>query len=235
MTERTKFCPQCGQEIEEGLGARGLCKDCYKEEETFTEVPKRIEIPQCPHCQAYLYQGDWKRYKGEKELIAEVLSDYDGISRGSFKEIEQGKELELTLTAEKKIDGRELKQKVKSQLIIKKRLCPICQKIESGYYEAIIQLREKESVDAEEDALKFILRENRNNNRKEDFISRVKEVKEGYNLYVSSRKYAEKLLKVLEEAYPLEKKDSRKLVGEKDGQRIYQSVKLARIIGNNNE
>lgn len=235
MATRTKFCPQCGKEIETGLGARGLCAECYKGEEKLAEVPKEITVQRCPGCKSYLYQGKWKEYKGEKELIAKVLSDYDGIEQVSYKELEKGKSFKLTLTAKKNIKDHDLKQKLTTKIKIEKQLCPICQKVENGYYEAIIQLRERGELGLKQEALECILKENKNNSRKEDFVSRVKEVKDGYNLYLSSRKYAERLLKVLEEAYPLEKKDSRQLVGEKDGQRIYQSVKLARILGKNND
>lgn len=231
MMERNKFCPKCGKEIEQGLGARGLCKECYKDEEKIAQVPEKIKISQCPRCDSYLYRGDWKQYEGQKELIAVVLGDYENIEQGSFRESEEEQSLQLTLTAKKKMAGHDVKQKLETEIKIKNRLCPICQKIESGYYEAIIQLRERDGLGAEDDTLEFILNENKGRKEKENFISRVKEVKEGHNLYVSSRKYAEKLLKVLEEAYSLEKKDSRKLVGEKDGQRVYHSVKLARIIG----
>ena len=94
----------------------------------------------------------------------------------------------------------------------------------SLYYEAILQLRP-----ASKEVLDFVL--GKIDERKNTFISKVEELKTGKNLFLSDRKFAMALGKMLKKKYKAEIKLSRTLfsVSKKTGKRLWRVTVCARF------
>ena len=76
----------------------------------------------------------------------------------------------------------------------------------SDYFEAIIQLR-----NPSEELLNFV--ENRVEERENVFVSNIKEVKNGYDIYISDQRYARSMGRKMKKAFKGELKTSRSLYG----------------------
>lgn len=94
----------------------------------------------------------------------------------------------------------------------------------SLYYEAILQLRP-----VSEKVLDFVLK--KINARKDVFISKTVELKTGINLYLSSKKFAMALGKMLKKSFKADIKLSRSLfsISKKTGKRLWRVTVCARF------
>jgi nonsense-mediated mRNA decay protein 3 len=89
---------------------------------------------------------------------------------------------------------------------IRYTLCSKCSKINSEYYEAILQLR-----NPSKEAIKFIENDVKKNKEKGVFITKKEDVKNGIDFYVTSQRYTQSLGKKLNKTFNGELKLSRKL------------------------
>ena len=51
------FCPECGSTDKEMVG--DICIDCFLKDFQMLELPKRIEVQICSHCNSKLEEGKW--------------------------------------------------------------------------------------------------------------------------------------------------------------------------------
>lgn len=238
-------CPSCGEETG-GYGPRSLCRDCYLDEEEILEVPDEIAVERCGHCGRVRLGMEWVEAGDDRVMISEVLDyelDTDNVAAVSFHDSgnspssldranapsssrEDGA-YHLKLMAEKKIGGETFQQELETRIEVESTQCKTCSKFEGGYYEYKIQLRGEHLDDALEDMMERAAEVTARN--RDDFVSDVEEETGGYDIYLSSRKIAEALLRVVREGYDMEEKRSKELIGEEEGQRVYRSVVSARV------
>jgi len=214
------FCPKCGKESD------GLCAECYLEgsQPEF----KKTEINVCS-CGKVYHRGEWvnefeKIIEGlvEKNLI--IPSEID-VEKINF-EISDRNNKRIFLKIY--VFGRYKKEKIETELdaeikVINKT-CKLCGRISGNYYEAVLQLRLDDS-DGLEKVNEIIEDIN------PDFITKIENVKNGIDIYITSQKYAREIENKFK-GVGFNTKTSAKLMGKKEGRdfyRIYISVKPPRF------
>lgn len=201
------FCPRCGKR------SRGICVNCFLEENPIKL--KKIEIPLCS-CGAYYYRGQWNTdLKGflmdiiKRNLILPSEICLDNIK--VIPKIEKGNiSARIHLSGEYK--GEKFIKEIETNIKTEAVKCKKCSRLSSCYYEAILQFRgisdPKSLVDQE-------------------FISGIKRVQGGTNIYITSSKYARQIgSKLNRRGFFV--KESAKLMGRRGGRdlyRIYISIK----------
>lgn len=131
-------------------------------------------------------------------------------------------------TPENRIKIEKAKRSLKlGNLNIKKTICDICQKMSSGYYEGILQLRGKNSSSYSQ-VLKKI---DDDLSKRKEFISKTYEQKDGIDLYMSSNKYLTSLAKKLVARFGGTLKTSKSLfsVDRESSKELYRVTVLIRL------
>ena len=140
--------------------------------------------------------------------------------------------LETALSGQK-IDINSTKQTIfhknnREIIKIKTTLCPTCARASSGYFEGILQLRNKDNKSFDEitDYIDTMIK------CKDDvFISKVTELKNGIDIYLSSNRFLKHISKDIQSRFGGELKTSRKLYSRdhQTGKELYRGTILIRL------
>lgn len=204
------ICPSCGVSNEEVRFSGPFCIRCKP---VHIECPKRAEYQRCSRCGRMRFKGSWAEWneaKIEEDAIAKCRGEF---LRGTYSLPDQ----EATFFVGDKKEMYPLKIKFPVDII--KVICQQCSRQSSGYFEAIIQLRGKQS------SIKRYARLFKKILAKKTFLSKEEEKKEGMDLYVGSSKEVVALLSEL----GMRAKISRKLAGQREGKRLYRTTFLLRF------
>jgi len=184
-------CPLCGRKSEVGL----FCSACYLKKNLKIEVPNVIEISHCKACDTYLLQGRWVKGLSEEDAIERAMSlaiksNINKLDKTGVLKIElSGGDKERTATI--KIIYGESEIEKKTIVRVKDTSCPNCSRMAGGYYEAVLQMRGgvgKSTVDK-------IINKVEQHKDKLSFVSEIRKVPGGYDIYLGSKKSAEKIVK----------------------------------------
>jgi len=196
------FCPRCGRK------SYGLCIDCF-----LGENPVRlrdVKLSLC-NCGNYLYRGHWSKNITDsiERIVEKNLIVPSEIKLKSMRVLPEfkGNRVDLEIWVSGLYKGRDFRKKFDTNIRIEGRECPECSKLGSGYYEAVIQFRTKKPV--------------ADLNLNTRFISKIKKVRGGFDLYITSAKYARQVKKRFDDL-GFQIKESSKLVGKKDGKNAYR-------------
>jgi len=218
--KRKKFCPSCGRITDKLIN--GLCEKCYSKKFLSTlKFPERIEIEICKNCGRVRYRNKLMSLNKAIENILKKHLSLPEVESVNYR-IRDGK-LIISITL------RETKLEKEVQLIFLKTICRECSLEFSKYYETKIQLRGKK--------LELILKEietfleRLRDKERLAFISEMKELKEGIDLYIPSKSIARKIVNFLKKKYKIKTKISRTLWGLESGKRVYKDTILVRIDG----
>ncbi len=185
-------CIKCGSTTPPFIGL--LCLKCYK---PHIKIPKKIEIKQCKKCGRLFFSGKWQ----SKQKLNSFLKSKVKGSDVKRVEIEDNM-YKIYIT-----DDAFVKRKI--PIIFVPSICDTCSKISGGYYEAIVQLRDK-GLRYYNRLLKLL--------NKRTFISKIDD-SNGYDIYVGSSKELFSILSYLKiKHYNV----SKKLYGLKEGKRVYR-------------
>jgi len=204
-----KFCFVCGKKTEELI--EGYCEECYSKETKLIEIPKKFEIIVCSKCDLMKFRNRW--IEGIPEDIirkkVKVLGDDVKIK------IKRNDTYQIIAKGYPE-NSKKLKKEVYDLNVhLNKIVCSICAKRLSGYYEAIIQLRDIDLFD-------YVDEEIRKMNDKSAFY-RVEEVRGGLNIYIGSKGAANKVASLLrKKGYKIKK--TFKLVTKKLGKNVYRTI-----------
>ncbi len=191
-------CVVCGKR-EAVIG--GLCAECYIDKHGLVKLPRKIVLVVCPVC-GRVKAGKWDR-RPESYIKSLVKgAEVEGI------EIREDK---VVLDLRVSVEGRSVIIRREIPVEWKKELCPRCSRMYGGYYEGILQIRGEN--------VKEILR------RAEEVLGedivREEEVKGGVDLRIFSRKKLRSFGRQMKKE-GRDVKESWKLVGEKDGRKVYR-------------
>jgi len=199
-------CPKCG------VPSTGLCPKCYIADHPIGVKP--LKIIECT-CGMVCFQGTWTRDRKQalKTLVEKSIKPPSEINAyvGHVDWEEEAGEMRLKA----QITGRYKKQAFEDELKFsirpKKTTCEACRKQGSGYFEAVLQIRDKDlfiKVDQEQ-------------------LCGMTDVKGGHDIYLISHEYARlKTSELGEKGYLI--KHSKKLFTKRDGKevfRYYYSIK----------
>lgn len=221
---------------------KGVCKQCISDKISLN-VNGTLDITECPKCGSMKVGKKWypdnaKRALSKKLLQMIQVSDHtfekscnpqdirishDGTFTRSVLTLSN--ESFADLTYELNIPTRRLRNS-----------CPTCNKVTGSYYEAVLQIR---TLSAEYDELMERVKDeavrimkNLNMKDPESFISTVKKVPEGLDIYLGKRSDGGKLSKYILDNYLSTMKLSNTLAGVRDGEKFYRftyGVRLAAL------
>ncbi|MBN2013704.1 MAG: hypothetical protein JW778_00845 [Candidatus Altiarchaeota archaeon] len=195
------FCPKCGRK------GRGLCVECFLEEHPIGLKPVRLSLCGCGN---FMYGKSWLKNVRESihGIVERNLELSEGINIKDLKVNPEFKEdrIDLMIQVKGEYNGETFTEVFPSRVRVSKAVCPECNKLRSGYYEAILQLRTKKKPEIEVDS---------------NFVSNVEKVRGGFDLYLTSLQYARQLKKIFRER-GFSVNESSKLYGMKDGKNVYR-------------
>ncbi len=201
-------CPKCGRRADESELIESFCPSCYPAK---IKCPSKLSLKQCKKCGRIFLRGQWVR-EDDEALSSWVVSK----CRGEFEEGEYafGKARFLI-----KKQGGNVYVECFISMEYLPTTCERCSKISGGYYEAVVQLRG--------DPVKIakFLKHFKRAIAKKTFISKEEERHGGVDVYVGSSKA---VLEFISENR-LNAKITSKLVGMKDGKRVYRATVLLRF------
>lgn len=193
-----KVCPRCGATDDQKEFVGPFCIDCFPLK---LKVPREVVIEQCKHCGRIKIRGQWQEGDIWEEVVRHIKGDFS-----SWYVDETGR---LILVFEKQ--GRVIERPVDVRVRIARVLCDRCAGLQRKSWQAKIQLREPA-------ALKLADRIVRKASKRT--WAWKEHLREGVDVFVGDAKEAVRVLNELKLGYKLTKK----LVGMKDGQRVYKST-----------
>jgi NMD protein affecting ribosome stability and mRNA decay len=219
-----KFCPKCGKKAEKLY--EGLCEVCFLSKFSLSKkLPDKITIKQCKFCGKF-FLGN---HSGSIEnLIEAFLQDFlkeEELTSISYRIAEN----KLFLTLNLKINELEKTEEKEVDLIIKRITCQTCAMKNSGYFQAIIQIRAPENLLPEikkeiEDQINYLSQYDNL-----AFISSFQEVKNGFDVFVGSKASAQQVARTLKLKYKAKIKITRKIAGKLKGKKVYRDTILISI------
>jgi len=228
------FCPNCGRASE-----GGLCAQCFLERFALVECPL-LEIKVCPTCDSCFWRGKWM--EGDSLDLATSLvksqvtiNPVAGDVHITFKPelLDKGAvKVHIDVNAVVKCENvsREYDIIVKA----KKESCDRCSRIAGSYYAAIVQVRAEGRFPTAEERSKSkkvaqnMIQQAQKSDRMA-FISNIKELREGIDIYVGSAKVGKQISKRIISEFGGALSESAKLVGHKDGKNQYRISYAVRL------
>jgi NMD protein affecting ribosome stability and mRNA decay len=197
-------CIVCGNLAEIDV----FCSDCWLKNKTLFEI-KDLKIKICKKCGAYFEKNKWIKTKSLEKSIERVVKN-NIKTKNRILEIDIfprkiGNMFSVTISCKGYIPPCK-KPKIENKSIfvkIENSLCENCKKFLGMQYDSVIQLRTKRKINI------------RNIN-----FSRIEKVKNGYDIYFIKKEEAERMIKRLKQ---FKIKKSYKLIGEKQGKKIYRT------------
>ena len=236
------FCPECGSTDKKMVG--DICIDCFLKNFQMIELPKRIEVEICSHCNSRLEEGKWtEEFIPEDEIIYRALERNIEIADEVENEIinleidqMKGTIANCFVEVVGEVEGKQIEETHDCEVKILKTVCPTCSKIQSGYYEAVVQFRaDKREIKVEEyqkaDATVERTLVKQSKKDKLAYCPQIAKLKEGYDYYIGSLKTARKVAENLKEEFGGIIKESPRLISEdkstgKGLYRIWISVRI---------
>jgi len=236
------FCPECGSTDKEMVG--DICIDCFLKEFQMIELPKRIEVQICSHCNSKLEEGKWSdEFIPEEEIIYRALERNikiaDEVENEIINlEIDQIKGTIASCYVEivGEVHGAQIEETHDTEVKILKTVCPTCSKIQSGYYESVIQFRaDNREIKPEEYSLadeiveRTLLKQSKKD--KLAYCPQIARLKEGHDYYIGSFKSGKKVAEALTEEFGGITKECPRLISEdkstgKGLYRVWISVRI---------
>ena len=236
------FFPECGSTDKEMVG--DICIDCFLKEFQMIELPERIEVQICSHCNSKLEEGKWSdEFIPEEEIIYRALERNikiaDEVENEDINlEIDQIKGTIASCYVEVVggVHGTQIDEVHETEVKLLKTVCPTCSKVQSGYYETVIQFRAdsreikpQEYKKADEVVERTLIKQSKKD--KLAYCPQIAKLKEGYDYYIGSFKTGKKVAEALTEEFGGIIKESPRLISEdkstgKGLYRIWISVRI---------
>ena len=236
------FCVECGSTEKKMIG--NICIDCFLKDFQMIEIPERIEVQICSHCNSKLEEGKWsEEYIPEEEIIYRALERNIQIADEVSNEIinleidsMKGTIASCYVEVVGEVYGEQLEETHDSEVKILKTVCPTCSKLQAGYYESVIQFRadsreikKEEYAKADEVVERTLIKQSKKD--KLAYCPQIARLKEGYDYYIGSLKSGRKVAEALKDEFGGVIKESPRLISEdkstgKGLYRIWISVRI---------
>ncbi|NOZ76887.1 MAG: hypothetical protein GXO65_04275 [Euryarchaeota archaeon] len=244
-----RFCPVCGRSTDELVD--NLCRECFLKERDPVEVPERVTGTVCRGCMKHQRHGRWTRLTDDMEEFLRQVAAWEverGIRTGDLaqvdvetkvcdiKETSPGRfviPVEVRVTGMRR--GVEMERAAGVEVEITGVMCPNCSRQAGSYYEAKIQVRGPGGKGVAPETLERIttdigvMVERMGAEDGKGFLTMVKDLKEGRDFYLGSRKVARKIARNLQTTYGGDIKETATQAGQRDGKTLYRSTILLRL------
>jgi len=228
-----KFCPKCGKQDVDFY--EGLCLECYKEENKFTEPPNKIDVETCRKCGYWKYRGEWK--KATQDLLKKFVKDAFETNLFKAKYSVELSEEEVKVNLKGKADFQgliDIEEDYSIPINFEEELCPVCRKIQNKKYKVELQIRRKEDHDEEKfkEVDEFINSDMRRmykrNHKAHAFWQ--KRIQEGKNYYFGYQETANRIKNRLKKRFGLQMKVSTRKAGrDREGKKKANLSYMARV------
>ncbi len=205
-----RICPRCGTSSAARAFVGEICLECSLSGKR-EKWPAKIEIEACQKCGKMRKGKEWKEFHPSlvSALAALAMKGVPGhynYEAGVWEGIwEQG--------------GESAPFSHPLPVLEKKSVCPSCNRMSSGYFEGIIQLR------GDSDKAKKWAEKLSKQISKITFVPKVEEMHGGYDIYIGEKKEVPEILF----HHGFKYLRTEKLAGEKNGKRLYRSTFLIRL------
>ncbi|MBU7013305.1 MAG: hypothetical protein HXS52_09050 [Theionarchaea archaeon] len=176
------MCFQCGKRK---ARIEGLCEPCFLEGQPPLFI-RNLKLSKCKECGA-LHYGSWRDISLEKVVEEHVpVDDFD------YRIEQRDMVVTVSVVARQWFHENQTHafvQQTQFTIHVRPSLCDQCSKMLSGYYQAVLQVRRQDHLLTEEERAlidSIVV----SNLREKDFISQIKERKEGTDFYFSTSKAA---------------------------------------------
>lgn len=210
-----KYCPTCNRSSDDVHFIGEFCEICIKEK-LAKGLPSNVTLEVCKSCGRIRTRDGYA--SPNKESIADAISaGVGGKWKISIKEFDWKR---ADVIFKQEYGDERVKMEKEIEVKVKKPMCIDCYRQTSGYYEAIFQIRGPESKveNIMAKLMKFISTRN-------TFTSRVDELENGYDIYLSDKKVANSFV----EYYELKPGRSYSLYGVKNGKELYRNIYILRL------
>lgn len=206
-----KHCPICNRSSNEVRFFGEFCEFCTRDK-LRSKIPHEIMLVECRRCGRIWVDGEYteKNHRSIENAIKRKIRGYEtrlldytddaAIIELSGEEI-TGLREEIALEHENRTCQRDLRKS-------------------SGYYEAVVQLRGNEVR-----AQRIIKKLNDYLLRREQFISKIEQVENGYDAYASSKKLTSAFIAEIK----LKPTVSYTLYGLRGGKKVYRNTYAIRL------
>ncbi|MDO5848973.1 MAG: 60S ribosomal export protein NMD3 [Methanobrevibacter sp.] len=236
------FCPECGSTDKKMVG--DICIDCFLKDFQMIEIPERIEVTICKHCNSKLEEGKWSESNlPEEEIVYRALErniKINDLVENEIIDLEieqiKGSTAECVVIVYGEVYGTGIEETHDVDVKIIRTACPTCSKIQSGYYESVIQFRadNREIHPEEYEKADKIVARTLNKQYKKDklaYCPQIAKLKEGHDYYIGSLKTGRKVANALKDEFGGIIKESPRLISEdkstgKGLYRIWISVRI---------
>jgi nonsense-mediated mRNA decay protein 3 len=198
------MCYHCGKKK---AAIKGLCEPCFLEKQPPLRI-KNVKVLTCKECGAFFFES-WKDVP-----LSEIIKEY--INRECDITLkDHGQTVAVSVVTSQILHKKQthpLVQEATFLVYLKESLCTQCAKMISGYYQAVLQVRRQNHVltNTERATAATIVTTSL---RETDFISRIKERKEGTDFYFSTTKAAKRAADALKKQLGGSIKESFQTVG----------------------
>lgn len=181
----------------------------------------KIELTFCKRCRSFLYKGKFLEHKEFKKVFAlflmkhmqfglepeELVVDL-GVLGDMLDNPAKKKEVRVLAIAE--YHGNQIEEEGILEMKTIRQECPLCSRLQGGYYEGIFQLRNRDNA-AYDMIMEDIKREVQD--RKGVGISKTNQMKVGADMFFTDQKFMNSLASKFHKKYGGELKLSKKLSG----------------------
>jgi len=206
------ICPHCGVLEDKKPFVGEHCIDCTLKRER-KSWPSEMELTRCPKCGNLWREREWK--KVAPSLITALIDEKmerAGLE-GHYNMEAQVWEGVFTSA------GAKIPYRHPLKIAYKNMQCTTCERSSGNYHEAIIQLR-GDPIRVERARKRLIRRI-----EQKTFIAKVEPMHGGVDIFVGIKKDIEVILR--REGHKFVRTE--KLVGQREGQRLYRSTFLLRL------
>jgi NMD protein affecting ribosome stability and mRNA decay len=210
-----KHCPTCDRSSDDISFIGEFCEECVTNK-LKTGMPDSATIDRCKSCERIRTNFGYEI--PDKLSIKDAIGHSLGVKYNvSVKDFDWKS---ATVRFNLEYQGESVSFEMPIKINVKKTMCIDCYRKTSGYFEAILQLRgPRDLVD------KMMARFMKFIGERGAFSSRVDELDNGYDIYMSSKKIAAAFFM----HYELKPKRSFTLYGMKNGNKLYRNTYMLRL------
>ncbi len=211
------FCPNCG--ATKGPFIKGLCKQCFLNQNNLLLVPEEIKVEHCKFCNKIRLGGRWveqgdkplKNFLAKKAKVKELSGAKLSVSLEPLGETTLAR-----VKAAGSIDGNKLSVEAKTLVVPSETQCDPCMRLRSDYYEAKIQVRFDSPTEKGRQELLEKIAKQLESLKPRDSLASIAQVvynKKGFDVIIGSNRAAQKIAKKLSQTALAPVKKSSSLVG----------------------
>ncbi len=235
-------CIECGKDYSP-QNRFYLCSKCLNKRYESGKIPKIIDIIICTRCNARKKKKSWLKSHSLNSSIIEVVTDeIVWLKETSKRDVKicnldsinpEDKNIPIFLELKAELEGIKISKKEEILIRIKKGLCSNCSKLTGGYYESVVQIRvsSKKRVKNAEKGGEYLIKSLQSLSliNPSIFISKTHSFPTGFDFYISDMRAAKALSFELAQEFGGKVVQSVKLMGMKDGERLFRTTYLVRL------